>query len=75
MQPLLVHFDENLQKWVVADGKHRFAVALLEGIAKVPCHIIRSKMSKGQEYLLAASGNAHRKDYNPWELANLFGKI
>jgi ParB/RepB/Spo0J family partition protein len=75
LQPLLVYFDEKRQKWVVADGKRRFAIAKLEGIAKVPCHVIRSKMSKGQELLLAASGNAHRKDLTPWEWAHLFQRI
>jgi ParB/RepB/Spo0J family partition protein len=75
LQPLLVYFDEKHQKWVVADGKRRFVIAKLEGIAKVPCHVIRSKLSKGQEFLFAASGNAHRKDLTPWEWANLFDKI
>jgi ParB/RepB/Spo0J family partition protein len=75
LQPPLVYFDEKRQKWVVVDGKRRFAIAKLEGIAKVPCHVIRSKMSKGQEFLLAASGNAHRKDLTPWEWAHLFQRI
>lgn len=73
-QPLtIVRSERDIGKFEVISGERRLRAAILAGLTKVPCIIIRDDEHKAEA--IALIENIHRADLHPIELGNAYKKL
>lgn len=75
LEPLVVHWQKDIGKWMIICGERRYRGAVKAGLKELKCECLERELSKSEIRELQLVENIQREELRPIELAHSYKEL